>query len=379
MVKRRVVILYKYMQQYRVPFFTRLHRSCLESDIQLEVLYGNPGHIDALRADHAEFALGTFVKNRFLRVRETELVWQPVLSQIRGSDLVIVEQANKLLINYLLIARQLLGVQKFAFWGHGKNLQAKKSQTLSEQLKRWMARSPHWWFAYTEATARYIEALGFPAHRITTVYNAVETSSLVKRRSEITEADIENWRKAVGIQSKNICLYVGSMYPEKRIEFLLVACKRIRERVSDFSMIFIGAGPDEDLVRKFCSENSWAVYAGPVFGDDRMKYSSIARLLLLPGAVGLAILDAFAMRVPIVTMEMPFHGPEIEYLNSGWNGLMVELGSSIDGYVSAVVGLLKDSGRLDNLARNCHQSANIYTVENMANHFFEGIRQALVT
>src|SRR6516164_38847 len=124
MSRRRVVILYKYIPQYRVAFFTRLHEICRHRDVDLVIIHGDPGKADSLKGHSAKLDFATHVPNRFISVAGTELIWQPVLSHLGGADLVIVEQANKLLVNYALIAGQILGLRKFAFWGHGRDLQA---------------------------------------------------------------------------------------------------------------------------------------------------------------------------------------------------------------------------------------------------------------
>jgi len=178
-----------------------------------------------------------------------------VLHEIRSADLVVVEQANKLLVNYLLILRQNLGQQKVAFWGHGKNYQAAEHHRLSEWLKKRMIALLHWWFAYTPGVARMIEASGFPAERITVLYNSIDTKSLRDARDNISSAELEAARLEIGINSDNVCIYVDGMYPEKRIQFLLESCVKIRERVPNFQMIFIGAGQDDYLVHRFSAGN----------------------------------------------------------------------------------------------------------------------------
>src|SRR4051812_12297117 len=123
MSRKKVAIIYRYVPQYRLEFYKRLYEICKNNDIDLKVVYGNPGKPDNTKGDAASFEPGTFIENKFYSVGQTELIWQPILAEIRSADLVIAEQANKLLINYLLLARQLLGIQRFAFFGHGKNFQ----------------------------------------------------------------------------------------------------------------------------------------------------------------------------------------------------------------------------------------------------------------
>jgi glycosyltransferase involved in cell wall biosynthesis len=377
MARRRVVMLLRYIPQYRLPFLTRLHEKCIGANIDLKVIYGTPAKNDSMKADGIDFQPGLFIPNRIVPFGQSELIWQPVLSHTQDADLVIVEQQSKLLVNYILIAQQLFGRQRVAFFGHGRNLQAKSVNSLAEAVKRRLALLPHWWFAYTEGVARYVREIGYPADRITVFNNAVDTRQLIRWRSEIADAELVDARSQLNIKSNNVCVYVGSMYPDKRMEFLLDACGRIRTRIPDFCMLFIGAGPDDYLVRQFCADHPWARYLGPLFGREKVKFCLLAQLLLMPGAVGLAVLDAFAIRTPLVTTDVPFHGPEIEYLTSGSNGLTTAPADDVDRYASAVVSLLADRVRLGQMAQACEKSAAYFTIESMAERFFHGIEHAL--
>jgi glycosyltransferase involved in cell wall biosynthesis len=167
------------------------------------------------------------------------------------------------------------------------------------------------------------------------------------------------------------------MYPDKRMGFLIEACLRIRRLIPDFLMFFVGTGPDAPMVKQFCEERPWALYFGPLFGREKVKVCMLARLLLMPGAVGLAILDAFAMRMPIVTTDFGFHGPEIDYLENGHNGVMIAPATDIDRYASAVAELLTNRERLGEMADNCGHSASRLTIENMASQCLDGILRAL--
>lgn len=375
----RVVMLFRYIPQYRLPFLHALHDACIRKGIEFTVIYGDPADEDAARADRVEFWPGVFVRNRFIKLGRWSMIWQPVLSRTRNADLVIVEQQVKLLVNYVLLLRQLRGVQKVAFFGHGKNLQARSDKTPAERLKKRMVRLPHWWLVYTQGVARYVTELGYPAERITVFDNAIDTKHLMQLRSEITDAELSQTRQPLNLPSENVCIYVGSMYPEKRIGFLLQACERIKRRVPDFSMLFIGAGSDEHLVTRFCDEHRWATHLGPCFDREKVKYCMLARLLLLPGAVGLSILDAFAMGIPVVTTDVPFHGPEIEYLTNGTNGVIVAPAGDVERYAAEVAALLLDRARLTKFAKNCVESAAQLSIENMTERFFCGIERALAT
>src|SRR5579862_9843864 len=91
MSTKNVVILFRYIPQYRLPFLQALYNACRERGTDLTVIYGNPAAEDVARADRVEFPSGAFVPNRFFSLgRSPPLIWQPVLSRTVGADLVIV-------------------------------------------------------------------------------------------------------------------------------------------------------------------------------------------------------------------------------------------------------------------------------------------------
>src|SRR5439155_20640401 len=87
--------------------------------------------------------------------------------------------------------------------------------------------------------------------------------------------------------------------------------------------------------------HSWIKYIGPKFDQEKVPYFMLSKLFLMPGVVGLAVLDAFALAVPLVTTAVPGHGPEIDYLDDGTNGILVHQVQSLVAYARTVADLLR--------------------------------------
>jgi glycosyltransferase involved in cell wall biosynthesis len=375
--KRKVAVIYKYVPEYRFDFFNLARERLAEEDIEFLLLYGQPGRFDAQKGDSVELPWATKISSVIWVIGKWELYWQPVLEYLHDVDLVIVEQANKLLVNYVLQAQNLLGIRKLAFWGHGRNLQAKKVDTLSEWIKRKLSTKAHWWFAYDDVSARYVESLGYPHDRITSVQNAIDTRFLSRAYQSLTSADISRVCQQLDIRSQYVCIYAGGMYPDKRLSFLLDSLNLIRKQIPDFEMILIGSGVDARLVEDFAGLHSWVHYIGPKFKLRKIPYFAISKLLLNPGVVGLGILDSFALETPLITTNIPNHGPEIEYLENGINGIMVQESRNPQAYANAVIDLLNDESGRQRLIENCRKAREKYTVENMVENFLNGIEKAL--
>jgi hypothetical protein len=208
-----VVIIYKNLPQWRRDFFNGLREALAVQGIELRLLYGQPGRRDALKNDTIELDWATKVPSKIWEFGRFELYWQPVLPFLKDADLVIVEQASKLLVNYVLLLQNALSVRKLAFWGHGKNMQATSANRLAEWVKRLVSTRVHWWFAYNEMSTRIVREMGFPAERITSVQNAIDTQSLTRARQALSEAEIAKVRAELGLRGNNIGIYAGGLYP----------------------------------------------------------------------------------------------------------------------------------------------------------------------
>jgi glycosyltransferase involved in cell wall biosynthesis len=374
---RKVAIVYRTIPQYRRRFYEMMRERLAELDIEFLLLYGQPGHKDALKMDSIEIPWAIKIPNRIWEFGGRELYWQPVLGRLKDVDLVIVEQASKLLINYVLLLQNMLGLRKMAFWGHGKNLQETSASLLAERIKKLVSTRVHWWFAYNDLSAGIVRQLGYPPERITSVQNAIDTRYLTKIFQTLTEEDIDMIRQELGIQSEHVCIYASGMYPEKRLGFLLDSLFLVRQQIVDFEMIFIGSGTDAGIIQQAATENAWIHYIGPKFDDKKVPFFAVSKLFLMPGLVGLGVLDAFALETPLVTTRVPLHSPEIDYLQDGINGVMVEDAYNPQSYAQAVVHFLRDETDRQTLVKGCRSARAIYTVEAMVERFSEGILKAL--
>lgn len=377
MKKQQVAIVYKYIPQYRREFYTKLKQELARENIELKLIYGQPSKEDAIKGDEVDLSWGIKIHNSSLKIFGKDIYWQPVLSHIADVDLVIVEQASKLLVNYLLLILSILKIKRMAFWGHGKNFQSRGANYVGEWIKRKLSTRAHWFFAYTQKSADIVHDLGYPYDRITVVQNAIDTHKLRQMYDCIAANEINSFKNSLGLKSNHIGLYAGGMYPEKELGFLLRACELIKLRIPDFEILFIGSGVDAYLVEKSAEHNDWIHYLGPRFDHDKALCFAVAQIFLMPGLVGLAILDCFAMKLPLVTTQIPNHSPEIDYLIDGVNGLMVTDSPDPQKYADVVCDLLTDKNLMNRLIAGCKSSAEIYTIEKMAGNFATGVVKAL--
>ena len=371
--KKTVVIIQRRLCDYRELLFEQLKILLSQDGIELRLLYGDPTVQEQTKRDTIDVAWGEKLVTRYLW--GNRICWQPFFKNVRGADLVIATQENKLICNLW----PLFGWRKykFAFWGHGKNMQVLPTLRgkLKESMKFLTTNRVDWWFVYTGISQQLVSGLGFSKEKITNLENSVDTLGLKNLCESVTSAEIEAIKRDLNLGSGPVGLYVGSLYKDKRLEFLLNAGQLISQKIPDFRLIVIGAGPQRALIKNAQIEYPWLRYVGRQTERNKAQYLKMASVLLNPGMVGLGILDAFAAGIPIVTTDCGLHSPEIDYLRHGENGFMTL--NTLEDYVQTVERILTDSALAAHLQAGCLEAANHYTVENMAENFRAGILKAL--
>lgn len=373
--RQTVLIIQRILPEYRIKFFSDLADQLNGHNIRLQVAYGQeyPGTVPRTQTTNESWAHK--IKNHYLGFLGKRLVWQPVLSKLFSADLIIIEQSNSLLINYIVLILRALHLKKVAYWGHGRNMQATTTNSISERLKKRLIGSVDWWFAYTNNSVQWIVDTGFPLQKITDVQNTIDTRSFADALQKVTDSKINSIKQELNINSDNVLLYCGGMYADKKLDFLLDSCQRLKLLVTDLVLIFIGSGPEQALIENAAKNFEWIYFVGPKFGEERAAYFKISKALLMPGLVGLSIVDSFIASTPIFTTDIPIHSPEIEYLINEYNGVITA--ANTQDYADALCKYLNSESSQSNLISGCEESAKKYTLANMVNNYSAGVISCL--
>lgn len=368
----KVVILQHRLLHYRVGLFELLRERCLARGIELHLVHGQPTRRDLVKKDVGSLAWADVVENRYWEVGAADWLWQPFPAHLRDADMVVVMQESRLLSNYPLLLSRLWSKRKIAFWGHGVNFQSDAPNGLKERWKRLLLTKVDWWFAYTQKSVDMVAKSGYPVNQITCLNNAIDTDAFRRELTAVSDIDLASARQALGISiGAPVGIFCGSLYPDKRLGFLVDAVDQIHCESPDFHCIVLGEGPSMPFVREAAVSRPWLHLLGVTIGAKKALYFRLADFMLNPGAVGLHIVDAFCAKLVLLTTSNAKHGPEIAYLNHGANGFMTE--DSVDVYVQAVLQLVRDPNQLTRIKSAAFADAQLYTLKNMVKHFVEGI------
>jgi L-malate glycosyltransferase len=369
---RRVAFLSAHVKHYRLPFFEALYEALQADDIEMRVVYGTANSKHAERRDNVSLpaTYGRKVPSFWIADRAVyHFAWREIVA----ADLVITPNENKLLLNPLLLAMRAVGMKNVAFWGKGTIAPAALTEP-GEWARFHTANAVDWWFAYTASSSRNLRARGVTCGT-TATGNAIDTTQLRRDIAAISPDCLRNTRASMGIGFGPVGVFCGNLSANKHLDLLFAAAKLIHDSIPEFSLLMIGNGPEREYVERVAAHERYIRYAGPRIGAEKALLLKMADVFLLPGAVGLAILDSFAAGLPLLTTDLSGHGPEISYLEDGHSGLITA--HDPQTYADAVIGLLRNRPMLAKLRAGATESGYQYGIENMVQNFRRGILSCL--
>lgn len=361
---------------YRMGLFDRLREICAQRDIELHLVHGQATRRELVKKDEGSLAWARKVVNRVKEVGERDWIWQPFPKDLRNADLVVLMQENRILSNYPLLLARLWSSRRIGYWGHGVNFQSDAPAGLREKWKRLMLHRVDWWFAYTSMTVDILKTSGYPSDRITSLDNAIDNQAFERDLASVTDAQMATMRAEIDApEGAPIGLFCGSLYADKRLDFMIEAADRIQAALPAFRLVVIGDGPSAATIRQAMQTRPWLSWQGVRKGVEKAGWFKLADVVVNPGLVGLHILDSFCSGTPMVTTAESRHSPEIAYLKDGVNGLVVRGG--VEQYADAVIELFNSPHKLEAVKQAALADARHYTLDHMVEQFADGIARCV--
>lgn len=325
--KKRVAVVYRVVPHWRKPLFDRVAET---PGIELRVFYGAniPGAKHG--SGDGEFEPDVYRLLRTIKAsvkRGDERVGLPVcpalplrLAQF-APDIVVMEGASNAPNNFLtLLYCRLRGVPH-VWWSLGDLAARHRSvlQRLARRLAYIGERSAAAVLAYSETGAQYFRSRGVPEGRIVVAVNAIDGTA-DRLRAERMGALVDSLRKRFSPTGEVILLSVGALTAVKRVDRLIALAEELLSQGCRLTLVIVGDGP----MRKSLEESTASdhiVFEGNRV-DDAAAYFAAADIFALPGLGGLALSQALAHGLPIISAEAD--GSERDFVRDGENGYLVD-------------------------------------------------------
>ncbi len=193
------------------------------------------------------------------------------------------------------LRRRKLVVTWHEFWGSYWREYLGRGGGLAAAIERLALRcSPHV-ITGSEHARRRLMAAGYPAERISLVPNGVDHALITSVPPAEASSDL---------------IYVGRLLPHKRVDLLLAAVRRLREKHPHITLAIVGDGPERSRLERLADELGVApavCFTGRLASSTevyaRLKSSRVFVTASQREGFGIAAVEAWACGLPVVVCE----------------------------------------------------------------------------
>lgn len=344
---------------YRLPILRRLNERL---DGRLVVCSGQPpggSSLASLVQEHGQDFRYLPLRNYWFR-GET-LHWQSFRKAfLRFGDpaAILAEESPRSVSLPLLLRYARQHGAGRVLWGHFSSLHRRfdPEKNIQDRYRLALARRVEACACYTPGVANLLRPY-MPDDKLFVARNTIDIDTLSDQYDALTIQGKAAIRQALGLDpDAAVLLFIGRLVPEKGTQLLLETYAHIRrERAA--ALLVMGTGPEQEAMEAYVAQRDLpdVHFLGSIpLADERgAPYLYAADLMLVPGYLGLVINHAFAFGLPVVSRRNPvgtqFHSPEVEYLESGENGILTD-GNSADDLAAAVHTVLANQARFSDHA-----------------------------
>ena len=305
------------------------------------------------------------VKNSYLRIKGIPLCWQHCTFHIlkaKPSAVILLDNVKVLSNWWVWLISRFIGF-KLIFFTHGWNRGEYSNQRGmiargTEILRRFFLSHSDAVIAYTAKVGAHLKRDGVVKQdRIFSSSNTLDLEEISKIRDSLMPETLQAIRQILAIGDKFTIGFLGRLTPKKNLSMFIDTLVLLAAKY-DIAGLIIGEGPEIKRVREVLVDKGidYIHVVGEQTGEQLAAYLGLAKIIFLPDHAGLAIGHSFAFGLPFVTGASSIHGPEIEYLQDGYNGFIVQ---SPDKYrfAGVIERLILDHVLLRTLSQHADETA----------------------
>lgn len=372
----KVLYLYEGLPAYRKDFFNLLNMKLKEEGHTLKLLYGKKDKNESLQQEGGlDFEIESFpIKHYFNRnsFRLTSFKGMYDAFKREAPD-VYVLQFHVATLTYWRIFRYARK-ENIPYITWDCNYQKEAVKGLVKKVRTFLVdrtfSNAYVCLTYGTKFKNYLCQKGEPINKIVVAQNTINVEKiLLERDNKCINRDFNH---------PIHLLYVGVINNRKNLDTAIIAVSNLINQGEDLYFDIVGGGDsyDEsvDLVKKLGMEKRIVLY-GPKHGKEVKSFFENADVFLLPGSGGLAINEALAYSLPIISSEGD--GTIIDLIDG--NGFLINNVGDVEELENAIKKFsLLSPDKMKKMAKRSEEIiCERATLENMVNKHIEAIRKVI--
>lgn len=359
----KVLYLTNLPAPYRMKFFNELGKFC---DLTVLVERMTATNRDDKWLDSVESAQFKMICLKSIKIGEESSISLDVLRYLRQDyDFVVIGGYSTftamLAILYLKMHRRAFILNAD---GGFPNLQENK---ISRAVKTFFISSAAAWITTSSDARSYFAFYGAKEEQI---YIYPFTSIMGQNLQMVSQDEKRKYKEKLGVpQSSKMLLTVGQIIHRKGLDVLLDAVSRLS---GDYCLYIVGGNPTPELAQLMEEKNLKNVSFVEFQAEDALsEYYKAADAFVFPTRFdvwGLVVNEAMSYGLPVISSDAA--GAAREMIRSGENGILFP-NEDAQAMAQCIADLFSDEQRVAQISRNAYQTAQAFTIEEMAQKHYD--------
>lgn len=267
------------------------------------------------------------------------------------------------------------------FWTHGYDHGKRKKSLMNDirvKIIEFFLKNVDHVFAFSQKGKDYLTSKNVLEEHITVTPNTLNTDLWLGKFNECTKTQL---RKKYNYDNDTlVLLFSGRLNKDKKVKNLLYAMEYMQKEHKEIKihLNIVGDGSERENLEEYVKQSKLEniIFHGFIFDEAKIaEMFCVSDLFVMPGYVGLAIVHAFCFGLPIITENIDYHSPEIQYLEDGINGYFIEE-NNIKALVNKLIYLALDKDKLHEMSNSALATANgKASIHNMIKMMHNGFKK----
>jgi glycosyltransferase involved in cell wall biosynthesis len=320
---KKVTLVLPVLPHYRLALLSLLSKELAKKQVALTVITGtNAGNKSVKEIEDTPFKL---IRNKTsgLTISKLEIQWQKgLITSVKKSSpdkVIILYHAGKINHNLLLLILQLKKTP-YVLWGSGSGDRRTDLSSLQRKMKSLFKylfiKNSSAYLTYGTRFSEQLKKQEYPENRIFVAQNTIHVEEIY---TQLTPKKVRNESKELRF------LFVGVIFAKKRLDTAIKAFGQLASKGFRFKFDVVGNGEIIEDLKTLAESEGIATnveFHGPKYADDLALLFKNADVFILPGTGGLAINEAMAYSLPVITT--PGDGTAYDLVYKDRNGFILD-------------------------------------------------------
>ncbi len=361
---KKVLVIYHYFAHYRLPVINEMTKN---DSAEFTFLCGRTSDINIEKISDTDLKNNNvnlkYIENKWLG---NNWLWQKGLfNHLKNNkyDAVIFLGSPYFISTWLASIYLKVKGTKVLFWTHG----VVRNGGLKDTFRKLFFKLADGLLLYSNYAKENLIQHGFAPEKLQVINNSLDYDKHLEIRHSLHADDLALKKKDIfKFPELPTLFFIGRLTAQKKLINLIYLIENMKNKDSQFNLLFIGDGEERSLLEKEVTEKGlldFVYFYGACHNETELApLIAMCDVCVSPGEVGLTAIHSLSFGTPVITHNEPMYQmPEFESIKEGYTGALCNK-DDLNSLELCVTNWINEHSDRDLIRKNCYEVIdNFYT------------------